>query len=551
MLMIECPNCGSSYEKELTRCPTCKAKNPLVERTDDVFQKSTAKVTSGSKGIIIGASGAGAVIIIAIFALGLDFTTLLGSTNSSLQNITTPNEDVLEGNATDSGATSTEPVNEPKVWNLLATRIFLGPEESRTFRINIPNEDVGKLEGSIKVTGGQYVSVQFLDSNGDNYCRQSNQCSYNVYVESSNRDPNNKVDIPVNSGDSLTLLVTNSESSALQIVDISLFVLSGPLTDGIGPASETDKKEPDVIEITDETSDEPEQAEIQPIAVQDNQESAIEEYRQYALQLINKDRADAGLPPVELSDNEAAQMLAEDMLKTRYISHWMTNGEKPYMTYTRYGGTGAVAQNVAVSGDMSYYEDCTSGFYYCEGMDPYSEIADLEYGMIYDDLLCCNNGHRDNILDPNHTHVSIGIAYDDYTIVLVQNFEDNYIEFTSPITSDNTNIRLIGNIPRGTEVYGINIFYDELPTSNTYQDNKFQSSYGLGEMIAGVTQPRYYYEDIVTIPANKWVVSNDSIDIRFSLSSIDNEPGVYTIVTWLEDSDGNQFPVTSYSVFVQ
>lgn len=547
--MIDCPNCGTSYDKDSTLCPTCKAENPLVARTDDVFRKSHAKAGSGSRGIIIGASIAGAVIVIAVFAVGFDFTTLLVSLNSSQQDTTAPNQDESEDSAA-----STEPVSENSVQNLLSTRVFLNPEESRTFRINIPNEEVERLEGSIKVTGGQYVSVQFLDSNGDIYCRQSSQCSYDVYVETSTKGPNNEVDIPVNGGDALTLVVTNSESSALQIADIHLFVSSGTSTDdGIGsPISEAKETEPLVVDTTQEIKSEPEDVEIQLIGTpQDYQETTtIEDYRQYALQLINEDRADAGLPPVELSDNVAAQVHAEDVLKTRHISHWMTNGEKPYMTYTRYGGTGAVGQNVAISGDMSYYKDCTSGFYYCEGMDPYSEIADHEYGMIYDDFLCCNNGHRDNILDPNHTHVSIGIAYDDYTFVLVQNFEDNYIDFTSPITTDNTNIRLIGEIPSGTEVYGINIFYDELPTTNTYQDNKSQSSYGLGEMIAGVTQPGYYYEDIITIAANKWAVNNDSIDIRFSLDSIDSEQGVYTIVTWLEDSDGNQFTATTYSVFV-
>ena len=72
--------------------------------------------------------------------------------------------------------------------------------------------------------------------------------------------------------------------------------------------------------------------------------------RQYALAKINEDRAKFGLSAVLLSDNKAAQVHSEDVFKTKQISHWMTNGEKPYMTYSRYGGVGDVGQNVDVEG---------------------------------------------------------------------------------------------------------------------------------------------------------------------------------------------------------
>jgi hypothetical protein len=62
-----------------------------------------------------------------------------------------------------------------------------------------------------------------------------------------------------------------------------------------------------------------------------------EELILYALEKVNKDRVDFGLPPVKLSDNQAAQEHAQDVFETRAISHWMTNGKKPYMTYSRLG----------------------------------------------------------------------------------------------------------------------------------------------------------------------------------------------------------------------
>ncbi len=75
-----------------------------------------------------------------------------------------------------------------------------------------------------------------------------------------------------------------------------------------------------------------------------------EELINYALNLINEDRAKHGLAPVSLGNNIAAQKHAEDMLKYRYISHWDSEGYKPYMRYTEYNGRGEVSENASISG---------------------------------------------------------------------------------------------------------------------------------------------------------------------------------------------------------
>ena len=69
---------------------------------------------------------------------------------------------------------------------------------------------------------------------------------------------------------------------------------------------------------------------------------------QYTLNKINEDRSKFNLPPIQLSHNEAAQIQAEDILKARDISHWTTDGMKPYMIYSIYDGSGGLSQNVAV-----------------------------------------------------------------------------------------------------------------------------------------------------------------------------------------------------------
>ena len=221
---------------------------------------------------------------------------------------------------------------------------------------------------------------------------------------------------------------------------------------------------------------------------------AQEELVQHALDLINNDRADFGLPPVELSTNQAAQAHAEDVFNTKKISHWMTNGEKPYMTYTRYGGEGSVQQNVAIAGfSAEQYEECRTNILVdCERIEPLSTIEELEYEMMYKDAECCNDGHKDNILDPRHTHVSIGIVYDQYYLAFVQNFENNY---GLDVQVANGQVRISGQLSEG-ELEQVGIYYDDMPTRAIYEDNKHLLSYSAGELAATVVKPLppgYYY----------------------------------------------------------
>lgn len=265
---------------------------------------------------------------------------------------------------------------------------------------------------------------------------------------------------------------------------------------------------------------------------------------EYALQIINEDRKKFDLQPVFLSENQAGQIHAEDVLKTKAISHWMTNGEKPYMTYSRLGGTGSVSQNIAIS-------SC-SGFG-CH-TDPVEKIESSEHSMMYDDA-SSNWGHRDNILRPYHTHVSIGIAYNDYTFVFVENFEDNYLVSNSPISVTGNHVTVDSNLKSG-KVQNIGIFYDPIPTHDLYLQHRNDGSYGLGDNIAVIVPPpppNSYYDQpsgYDLIEANGWSENGNYVSIDFDLSSVFTKPGVYTVGVWV-DEGGESFMVTNYSIFYE
>jgi uncharacterized protein YkwD len=308
---------------------------------------------------------------------------------------------------------------------------------------------------------------------------------------------------------------------------------------------------PALVGIITQQEDNPGITILQPQS-KDPRSVAREELVQHALDLINEDRADFGLPALELSSNQAAQAHAEDVFKTKRISHWMTNGEKPYMTYTRYGGEGSVQQNVAIAGfSAEQYDECrTSILIDCEKIEPRSTIEELEYEMMYKDAECCNDGHRDNILDPRHTHVSIGIVYDQYYLAFVENFENNYgldVEVASG------QVRISGQLLEG-ELQQIGIYYDDMPTRVVYEQNKQLLSYSAGELVATVAKPLppgFYYEKpdgYTLIEANRWG-QDDSVNVMFNLVSAVEEDGVYTLFAVVKDGE-ETFDVTSYSIFV-
>jgi uncharacterized protein YkwD len=297
----------------------------------------------------------------------------------------------------------------------------------------------------------------------------------------------------------------------------------------------------------------------------------LDELRQYALERINEDRESFGLLPVELGSNTAAQMHAEDVFKTGKISHWMTNGEKPYMTYTRTGGTGSVFQNVAVGGYPNYQSCLLDLSRDCKKFDPLESIDTLEYEMVYNDVECCDDGHKYNIVDVHHDHVSIGLAYNDYFLVIVQNFENNYIDLERPIFNDFDNqgtlVNITGDLSEDYRIFGITISYDELPTQSVYALNKDKDHYDSGELVAVVqpnNQPIHYDEqfyledDYSSIEAKTWIDGSNTFSIEFDLSEIKNDEGsgtkdgVYTILVWVEDPwNGDLFEAITYSVFVK
>ncbi len=279
--------------------------------------------------------------------------------------------------------------------------------------------------------------------------------------------------------------------------------------------------------------------------------AALAELKEYALSLINKDRADHGIGPVRLGNNSAAQAHADDMVENFYISHWDSGGMKPYMRYTQAGGQGAVSENAAYSGPT----DSNDKRNYVR-LDPKETIKRLEYSMMYEDE-ASDRGHRDNILDSEHQYVSIGIAFTSTRLGFIQHFEEIFLAFTSPPALANGALSLSAKIDsRIGKISSIDVFFDYTPVPLTNSELMSKPHYyHVGEQTEPILHlvpappPSFRYsnlgpEDLI---AKSWNISGGSFSMSANVGNRLLAPGVYTLLIWAEGIKPN---LTTYSIFV-
>lgn len=265
-----------------------------------------------------------------------------------------------------------------------------------------------------------------------------------------------------------------------------------------------------------------------------------EELVAYTLALINADRTKFGRSNVTLSPVSSGQEHADDMLSQHFFSHWDTAGLKPYMRYTLAGGVGVVQENVA-------WEYGTGPF------DVKESLRYLESLMMYNDS-AWNWGHRDNILDQYHNRVSIGVSYDRNNVYLVQDFENEYIQWSTLNVTQAGEVTMEGTLTISqTPLRWVSIYYDPLPTNLSTAQLKmypYNESYSSGTFV-GMALPPGYTTLGITITAQTWSQTGSSFQIRFSLSKAFNAYGAGVYTLYLQpDPSSMRDPLTSYSAWL-
>ncbi len=290
-------------------------------------------------------------------------------------------------------------------------------------------------------------------------------------------------------------------------------------------------------------------------SIKSNQTTSYGPLVNYTLSLINKDRASYGLSNVTVSPTTSAQQHGDSMLQYNYFSHWDIYGMKPYMRYTLVGGTGSVEENIAYT--KSGVKACIGTICNSYGnINITSSLQQMEYNMVYNDSGCCKNGHRDNILDPNHNQVSIGISYNSTTIYLVEDFVNNYISWfnNTPNTSNNSEVSLKGATSPGYQLSSIEVTYDQQTQIMSPQQLNQTSEYGYGQSIAGIVSSALdYYPDLTTIVADNYYTKGNDFLVSFNMTKLIKQygQGEYTVMVWLNGTASNgSFVGSTYTVFV-
>ena len=316
------------------------------------------------------------------------------------------------------------------------------------------------------------------------------------------------------------------------------------------------------------------------------------------LELINAERVKAGVPPVVLGDNVAAQLHAEDALENCFSSHWGSDGLKHYMRYSLAGGHHSNGENV-------------SGIDYC--IAPSSGYAAL--GPIMQEIreavdgLMRSSGHRDTILRQRYRKVNVGLAWDTHNFKVVQQFEGDHVEYTTLPVIEDGRLTFSGTVKNGVEFLGskdlsVGIFYDPPPHPLTRGQIARTYCSGTGPAVAFLRQPltgrSRYTEDEFTrtyspcpdpydvpadtppprspgeahdlweaayeasqkrpestitgqwVTASEWHVKDSSFSVNADLSGIlaDHGSGVYTIILWGWQPDtASKITISQYSIF--
>ncbi len=280
-----------------------------------------------------------------------------------------------------------------------------------------------------------------------------------------------------------------------------------------------------------------------------------DELKLLALDYINEDRRLHGLEPVELGDNTAAQLHADDMVAGLYLGHWWRDGRKPYMVYSTTGGTSYVSENAARTGfsEAEYNELCTEEHVTCEKVNPTVDIQRLHHAMVYDDA-GSDWRHRLNILNPGHRKVNIGVAYTDQFLSLVQHFEGGDVSAPRAPWFDGSDLRIRADLNAdGVAIFPtIQVHYEPVPEPRTGAEIETLKTYcvgggfseSCGEPLVQILPPaqpgsRYLNLPDNVVVADSWVESGGDLEITADLAEFATEPGIYT-VTLFEDAGNGQ-----------
>jgi hypothetical protein len=262
----------------------------------------------------------------------------------------------------------------------------------------------------------------------------------------------------------------------------------------------------------------------------------IPEARRYMVALINRDRRSAGLRPVELDEGpptKAGQAHAEDMAKNGFLGHWGTDGSVPEHRHTVAGGAHMVLENASCFTDEK-----------SRTLDPSPEIDPEEVERVearFFGEVPPNDGHKRNIVKPQHTHVGVGVAQPRRTAqeiavpCFAQEFVDAYGTY-EPLPKRSkvaATIHVEGTLEEGARPIGVGLARAPLPKPIAPKELNTRRSYPVP-----APYQMYWAPGFVTPLPLRVSAGHFAIDVPLSDAK---QPGLYEVTVWakLKGQDAN------------
>lgn len=232
-------------------------------------------------------------------------------------------------------------------------------------------------------------------------------------------------------------------------------------------------------------------------------------------QRINENRRANGLREVAWDETAAlaGTQHAREMAQYGYLSHRNLDGYGPDYRYSAAGGMHHVMENVHATQHTA-------------GGAPTSAAEWEQWVRKAQEDLMASDGHRANILAPEHTHVGIGMAYDPATgyFAIAQEFVNQYttVQPLLRTASLGQEINLTGWLNVGASDPLLNIAYEPQPTP----------------LSVAALQPETYSSpaENYDIPAVR-VGADRQFTANFTLDNAD-QPGLYHIRLWVDTDFG-------------
>lgn len=276
----------------------------------------------------------------------------------------------------------------------------------------------------------------------------------------------------------------------------------------------------------------------------DDLEKTFKDIRKYLLEMINEERDVEKVKQVELDDfaSEVANKHAADLAANEFISHWGSDGLKPYHRYSNAGGSHATEENVsAIDGTWS-----------TKDKDLKLETAYMHVRMYQEKPPF--DGHRRTILAPQHTHVGIGLAVQSLRLRLVELFVAKYVE-VQPIKREakpGAELSFAGKFMRGDySLHHVEVYYEPFPTRPDLSWLRASRSYALPKesiVLRPEVLPPLVYVD--GVPGVVKIEADGSFKTPVKLYK--STPGIYTIVVWIKGNNSKKpFPATAVCINAQ